>query len=87
MKQKIIKFLLKKLDQNYIEKYIVNSDKLTINLKGLIPKDNTWYNLAFTFSFWMKNGSKKESKFEDMAIFKNGLKQKDIKKLFKITQK
>ena len=84
VKRVTLNFLISLLDKNFLEHFKVGPEFVTFEGSAILPKDGKWHHFAATAMFWFKNGkTKKESYIDDVAVFSDGVKEKNIKKYYK----
>lgn len=83
MKDFIAKILIKIIGERHMKKMLLG-DRLEVDLSTILT-DEKWHHIGVSVTAWVKRSGKKQMKFDDVAIFKDGKRKKDIIAIYKLS--
>lgn len=81
----ILWYLLNRLDKQNIKITKIGDEEITYKLSKNYFRKNEWTNLALTLDYWIRfeDNKTKPIVFENIKIYSNAKKKKEIKQLLK----
>jgi hypothetical protein len=83
MRDFIAKILISIIGARHLKKIIV-TDRLQVEMNNILT-DNKWHHIAITTSAWIRRKGKKKFNIDDVAVFKDGKKTKDVVAIYKLS--
>lgn len=82
----ILWYLLNKLDKQNIKITKIGEKEITYKLSKKYFRKNEWTNLTLTLNYWIRfeNNKTKPIAYENISVFSNIKKKKEIKQLVKL---